>query len=139
MKPATTPFWKQPRGLLLLGLGGVLAAATLWLGFTRLGPSETASAEALPPSNRMDENALIAANAERPDAVAPAAAASNAIQASAEGKPGAEPGETAPESGERRFNPNEIIAEAEAAIDEAEAQADKIGEEVEAALDGDGK
>ena len=133
MKRGSTPFWKQPRGMIVLGLGGVLLLATAWLGYTRLGPAPAASAQAPPPRPRMDENALIAAHAERPGSYA-AAEPANAIQASADTKlegddaAAAAPGEPA-EPDRSRFDPNEIIADAEAAVDEAV-------EEVEAALEG---
>jgi hypothetical protein len=113
MNRRPTPFWKQPRGLVVLGLGAGLLLGTAWLGFTRLGPGGSAIAEAPPPpSNRMDENALIAANAERPDAYSAAPPQANAIEA-----------------------PAEIAAEAEAAIDAAEAHADKLEAQVEAAVE----
>ena len=142
MNRRPTPFWKQPRGLVVLGLGAGLLLGTAWLGFTRLGPGGSAIAEAPPPpSNRMDENALIAANAERPDAYAAAPPQANAIEASADGKLGDDeaPAAAPVERPESRFNPAEIAAEAEAAIDAAEAQADKLEAQVEAAVDEDGK
>ena len=139
MNRRPTPFWKQPRGLVVLGLGAGLLLGTAWLGFTRLGPGGSAIAEAPPPppSNRMDENALIAANAERPDAYAAAPPQANAIEASADSKPDA--GEAPVERPESRFNPAEIAAEAEAAIDAAEAQADKLEAQAEAAVEEDDK
>jgi len=134
MNRRPTPFWKQPRGLVVLGLGAGLLLGTAWLGFTRLGPGGSAIAEAPPPpSNRMDENALIAANAERPDAYSAAPPQANAIEASADSKPDA--GEPPAEPRESRFNPAEIAAEAEAAIDAAEAHADKLEAQVEAAVE----
>ncbi len=125
-------------GIALLGFGGALLLGTGWLAFTRLGPSPASADEAYLPANRMDEANLIAAHAERPGetAAAPAAEA-NVIEASAEGKPDtAEAPALGPaEPRESRFNPSEIAAESRAAIDAAEAQADKLEAQVEAAVD----
>ena len=112
-------FWKQPRGMVVLGVGGVLLLATAWIGFSRLGPSPS-SGEAFAPARRIDENALVAANAERAGAAAPAPAA-RAVEASAEDSPAnaAAPADRAAKPGQSEFNPNEIIGEAEAAIEDA--------------------
>jgi hypothetical protein len=127
-------------GIALLGFGGALLLGTGWLAFTRLGPSPASADEAYVPANRMDEAALIAANAERPgEAAAPAAPEATVIEASAEGKPGAGEapalGPAPAEPRESRFNPSEIAAESRRAVDAAEAQADKLEAQVEAAVD----
>ena len=125
-------------GIALLGFGGALLLGTGWLAFTRLGPSPASADEAYVPANRMDEAALIAANAERPgEAAAPAAPEANAIEASAEGKTdaGEAPALGPAEPRESRFNPSEIAAESRRAVDAAEAQADKLEAQVDAAVD----
>jgi hypothetical protein len=123
--------------MVVLGVGGVLLLATVWLGVGRLGPTPPVSAQAPPPKQRMDENALIAANAERASAPAQAAPA-NVIAASAEAKPAAgdAPGAAAePEPGEIRFNPSEIQAEAQRLIEEARGEADKLEAQVEEGIE----
>ena len=124
------PFWKQPTGIVVLGLGGVMLLATGWMAFSRLGPSPS-STEAYAPAKRIDENALVAANAERPGGTAPAATPStNAVEASADDAPAgaeaAEPASDKPDEG--RFDPDEILGEAERAIEEA---AEAVEEAVE--------
>ena len=113
-------FWKQPRGMVVLGVGGVLLLATAWIGFSRLGPSPS-SGEAFAPARRIDENALVAANAERAGAAAAPAPAASAVEASAEDSPANAAAPTAPAAkpGQSEFNPNEIIGEAVAAIEDA--------------------
>ncbi len=136
MRRTPVPFWKQPRGMVVLGVGGVLLLATVWLGVGRLGPTPPVSAQA-PPQQRMDENALIAANAERAGAPAPAAPA-NVIEASAEAKPAAVDAPAAavePELGESRFNPSEIQAEADRLMEEAQGRADKLEAQVEESIE----
>ena len=132
MNQGQPPFWKQPTGIVVLGLGGVLLLATGWMAFSRLGPSPP-STEAYAPARRIDENALVAANAERPGgSAAPATPSANSVEASAEDAPaGAEAPE--PASGkpdEGRFDPDEIIRDAEEAVEDA-------AEAVEGALEGD--
>ena len=117
----------------LLGVGAALLLATGWIALSRLG-SSPAPAEPYTPRPRIDENALIAANAERPggSAAAAPAATENAIEASADGKPeGAAPpapGATPGKRDEDRFD--EILDDVESAVDEA-------GEAIDDALDGD--
>ena len=144
MNRSQTPFWKQPMGIALIGFGGALLLGTGWLAFSRLGPSPSSDVFT-PSSNRIDENALIAANAERPGETAAPAETGNAIQASADNKLPAPADEAAPPviapppvttappvsdkpAGER-FDPEQIIAEAQAAAEEA-------AQEVEDALGG---
>ena len=125
-------------GIALLGFGGALLLGTGWLAFTRLGPSPASADEAYAPANRMEEAALIAANAERPgETAAPPAAEANVIEASAESKPDAGEGPALgpSEPRESRFNPSEIAAESRRAVEAAEAQADKLEAQVEAAVD----
>ena len=129
MNHGQPPFWKQPTGIVLLGLGGVMLLATGWMAFSRLGPSP--AQEAYAPAKRIDENALVAANAERPGGTAaPAAPSANAVEASADdAPPAAEPPEPASDKpDEGRFDPDEILGEAERAIEEA---AEAVEEAVE--------
>ena len=128
MPRGQAPFWKQPTGMVVLGLGGVLLLATGWIAFSRLGPSPAAS-EAYTPARRIDENALIAANAERARPATPPAPAANAVEASADDEAPAEP--TPPEDKpDGELTIDEIVGEAEAAVDDA-------AEQVEEALEGD--
>ena len=132
-------FWQRPRVLAVIGLAAGVLLATGWLVMWRLGPGAPASAETFNPEPRMDENALIAAHAERPGAApAPAPAPEvNAVEASAKDEPPvaaqAQP-EPAPPAAEKpepnRFDPSEIAREAGEAIDDA-------AREIEEAIDGD--
>ena len=130
----TRPFWKQPRGMVVIGIGGALLLGTAWLGLSRLGPSSAADEAPLP--KRIDENALIAANAERPGETN-AATSSNVIQASSDAKPGADGGEATSGKPEESggFNPNEIIREAEASAEEAQEEAQRAIEEAQRELE----
>jgi hypothetical protein len=123
------PAWKQPQALVLIAGGGIIALGTLYLLVSTWGaPAPTESA---PPTARVlvDENALVAANAEpkggtdTPNA-ATAVPQPTATEASSESKPDTE-----------RFNPNEIIADAQRSLDEAREQADQAQEQVEDELD----
>ena len=124
-------FWKRPRGMVVLGVGGVLLLATAWITYSRLGPSP--ASQAFTPARRIDENALIAANAERPGetAEAPAAAPGNAVEAAS----GAETRPDAPPPAVGGDKPTEETSETERALDEAEAAIDRAGEQIEDVLD----
>lgn len=122
MKPQPPSFWKQPRGMVVLGVGGVLLLATGWIAYSRLGPTPASEAYT-PPAHRIDENALVAANAERPgEAAAPAPpAADNAVEAASSDAPAAAdaaPADAA-KPGDGRSDLEEIIDDAGAAVDDA--------------------
>src|SRR5687768_7525078 len=123
------PFWKQPQGMVLIAGGAVVLLATFWVFATSLGPSPPI-VEGEVPASRFDENALIAANAERndhttgPDTVITANAA----------KPPAEEVATASSTEPPRFNPDEIAREAEAALDAAREARDAAQEAAEEAV-----
>ena len=131
---AQIPFWKQPRGMILIAGGAVVLLATLWVFATSLGPSPPV-VEGVVPANHIDENALIAANAERADQ---AAAANNAVPSNA-AKPATTEEvasvSTPPEP--PRFNPDEIAAEAEAAIEEAREEVEGLKPPTDIEEDGD--
>ena len=128
----TRPFWKQPRGIVVLAVGGALLLGTAWLGLSRLGPSSAADEAPLP--KRIDENALIAANAERPGETN-AATPANVVQASSETKPagGAEAATDKPQEGE--FNPDQIVRDAEASAEQAQDEARRAIEEAQRQLE----
>ena len=121
------PAWKQPQALVLIGGGGILALATVYLlATTWAAPAPTATP--LPP-RFADENALVSANAE---AKGGAPAEEPAININAPFPPppiadDASGSKTEPE----RFNPNEIIAEAQRSLDEAHDQADQAQQEMQ--------
>jgi hypothetical protein len=127
MNRSQPSFWKRPRGMVVLGVGGVLLLATGWVAYSRLGPSP--ASQAFTPAHRIDENALVAANAERPGetAPAPAAAAANAVEATSEAK--TPPVAAAPAIGGDK--PAEELSETERALDEAEAAIDRASDQVE--------
>ena len=123
------PAWKQPQALVLIAGGGVIALATIYLMVsTWSAPAPTATAL---PTGRVsvDENALVAANAE-PKGSTDTFNAATAVpqppttQASSESKPDTE-----------RFNPNEIIADAQRSLDEAREQVDQAQEQIQDDLD----
>jgi len=123
------PFWKTTQGMVLIAGGGVILLGTLWLFASTMRPAPATVTAAPPPSNIVDENALIAANAERPGETAVAAAGNDA-------KP-AEPAPTATQASadkpSERFSPDDIAAEAQRALDSAQDQVDadkpELGEE----------
>ena len=127
-------FWQRPRGLVVLGVGGVLLLATGWIAYSRLGPSPASQAYT-PPAGRIDENALIAANAERPGetTAAPASVAENAVEAASGAK--APPVAAAPAIGSDK--PEGEPTDTERALDEAEAAIDRAAEPIEDAVDDD--
>ena len=114
------PFWKQPQGMVLIAGGAIVLIATLWIVVTTLRPTAPAVAEAPPPTNHVDENALIAANAESQNSTAAAAPAQAAKTAEA---PTAQPASAKPESS--RFSPEDIAAEAQAALDRAQSETEE--------------
>ena len=124
------PAWKQPQSLVLIAGGGVLALATLYLMVSTWGAPAPTTVP-LPPRATVDENALVAANAEPKGGTAAANATPNSVtapppttQAASESKPATE-----------RFNPNEIVADAQRALDGAQEQVDQAQEQVEDELD----
>ena len=123
------PFWKQPRGMVLLGVGGAVLLATGWLALSRFGAGPSAS-DAFDPRPRVDENALIAAHAERPNQAAAAPTqAENAVQASADNKPDeADPGTTSEQDG---LTTDDVIAEAEEALDAVEQEVGELADEID--------
>lgn len=116
------PFWKTNQGMVLIAGGGVILLGTLWLFASTMRPAPATITAAPPTSNIVDENALIAANAERPGETAAAAAGGN------EAKP-AEPAPTATQASadkpSDRFSPDDIAAEAQRALDDAQDQIDE--------------
>ena len=126
-------FWKRPRGMVVLGTGGLVLLATAWIAYSRLGTSP--SNEAFTPARRIDENALVAANAERPGerAAAPAAADDNAVEtASGDDAP---PVAAVPPSGADK--PADEASDAERALEDVEAVIDEAAGQVEDALGDD--
>ena len=133
MNRTQTSFWKRPRGMVVLGTGGLVLLATAWIAFSRLGPSP--SSQAFTPARRIDENALVAANAERPGetAAAPAAADANAVEtASGDDAPG---DAAVPPLGADK--PADPASDAEGALEDVEAAIDEAAGEVEEALGGE--
>ena len=114
------PIWKQPQGMVLIAGGAIVLLATLWIVVTTLRPATPAVAEAPPPANHVDENALIAANAEPQNSTAAAAPAPGAKPPEA---PTAQPASAKPESS--RFSPDDIAAEAQAALDRTQSEAEE--------------
>ena len=117
------PAWKQPQSLVLIAGGGVIALATLYLLVTTwAAPAPTATAL---PTGRVivDENTLVAANAE-PQGGTPAE--NVAIGGMGPIPP---PATVEPAAGAKpeteRFNPNEIIAEAQRTLDESREPVDQ--------------
>ena len=127
MNGSQSSFWNRPRGRVVLGVAGVLLLATAWMAWSRLGPSPTS--QAFTPAHRIDENALIAANAERPGetAVAPAAAAENAVQAAS--GPKTAPVAAAPAVGDAK--PDGQPSDTDRALEEAEAAIDRASDQIE--------
>ena len=119
---AQPPFWKQPRGMVLIAGGAVVLLATLWVFATSLGPSPPV-VEGAVPANHIDENALIAANAERADQ---AAAARNVVADNTAKPTTEEVASVTPPPEPPRFNPDEIAREAEAAIEEARDEIEEM-------------
>jgi hypothetical protein len=131
------PFWKQPRGMFLLGLGGFVLLATGWLALSRLGGG-SAGADVFDPRPRVDENALIAANAERPDQAATAPGPSaNVVEASAGGKPPA--GEADAGGDKERTAADDIIADVDQALDSVEQEVGELVDELEGDKENGGK
>lgn len=120
-------FWNRPRGRVVLAIGGVLLLATGWVAWSRLGPSP--SSQAFTPAHRIDENALIAANAERPGetTAAPAAAAANAVEAASGAK--TPPVAAPPALGDAK--PDGQPSDTDRALDEAEAAIDRAADQIE--------
>ena len=124
------PFWKTTQGMVLIAGGGVILLGTLWLFASTMRPAPPTVTAAPPQSTIVDENALIAAIAERPGETAARAAGTDA-------KP-AEPAPTATQASadkpSERFSPDDIAAEAQRALDSAQDQVDEdkpeLGEEV---------
>ena len=116
--------------MVVLGVGGVLLLATGWMAISRLGGS-SASSEAFAPARRIDENALVAANAERPGetAVPVPAAADNAIEAASDDEPAGAAAAAGAKPEDGRSEVEEVLGEAEAAIEDAV-------QEVEEAIEG---
>ena len=126
-------FWQRPRGLVVLGVGGVLLLATGWIAYSRLGPSP--ASQAFTPAQRIDENALVAANAERPGETAspPAVATANAVEAASGAK--TPPVAAAPPIGTDK--PAADRSDTEQALDEAEVAIDRAADPIEDVVDGD--
>ena len=124
------PAWKQPQALVLIAGGGIIALGTIYLMVSTWGaPAPTAAAL---PTGRVlvDENALVAANAE-PKGGANANAAPDSVISPPSTTQAAAGSKTEPQ----RFNPNEITAEAQRIMEEAQGRADQIEEQVQDDLD----
>ena len=120
------PVWKQPQALVLIGGGGILALATIYLlATTWAAPAPTATP--LPP-RFADENALVAANAE---AKGGTPGQDNVMSVMGPIPPPTADDASGSKTEPERFNPNEIIAEAQRSLDEARDQADQAQQDVE--------